>query len=80
MSPTVFRYKNYRFFFFSREETRMHIHVLSPTGEAKFWIEPVVALADYSGFTNRQLKELTRVVEKHAKEIEKAWKDHFGKG
>lgn len=38
MSPTVFRYKNYKFFFFSHEELRMHIHVLSPEGEAKFWI------------------------------------------
>ncbi len=77
MSPTVFRYKNYRFFFFSREESRMHIHVLSPEGEAKFWIEPVVALADFSGFSDRQLRELVKVVETHAKEIEKAWKKHF---
>lgn len=77
MSPTVFRYKNYRFFFFSREESRMHIHILSPEGEAKFWIEPMVALADYSGFSERQLKELAKVVEKHVKEIEKAWKQHF---
>ena len=57
----------------------MHIHILSPDGEAKFWIEPVVALADYSGFSDRQLTELEKVVEKHAKEIEKAWKKHFSK-
>jgi hypothetical protein len=80
MSPTVFRYKNYRFFFFSREETRMHVHISSPDGEAKFWIEPVVALADYSGFSERQLKELLKVVEKHEKEITKAWKKHFSIG
>ncbi len=79
MSPTVFRYKNYRFFFFSNEEPRMHIHILSPDGEAKFWIEPVVALADYRGLSNRQITELNKVVEKHAQEIEKAWKKHFGK-
>ena len=79
MSPTVFKYKNYRFFFFSREEERMHIHILAPDGEAKFWIEPVVALADYSGFSDRQIRELAKVVEKHAKEIEKAWKKHFSK-
>jgi hypothetical protein len=77
MSPTVFKYKNYRFFFFSKEESRMHIHILSPDGEAKFWIEPIVALADYSGFSERQIRELAKVVEKHAKEIEKAWKKHF---
>ena len=40
MSPTVFRYRSYRFYFFSREELRMHVHVFSPDGEAKFWLEP----------------------------------------
>jgi len=44
MSPTVFKTKSYRFFFFSREEKRMHIHVISPNGEAKFWIELEIEL------------------------------------
>jgi len=55
----------------------MHVHVLSPDGEANFWIKPVIALADYSGFSDRQLKELERIVEKHEKEIEKSWRKHF---
>ena len=45
MSPTVFRQMGYRFFFFSREEKRMHIHVHSENGEAKFWIDPQIELA-----------------------------------
>jgi hypothetical protein len=46
MSPTVFKEAGYRFFFFSREEERMH--VLSGDGEAKFWLEPEIELAkDY---------------------------------
>ena len=57
----------------------MHIHILSPDGEAKFWIEPVVALADYRGFSNKQIAELKKKVEEHAYEIEKAWKTHFRK-
>jgi hypothetical protein len=36
MSPTIFKEKGYRFFFFSREEPRMHVHVSSSNGEAKF--------------------------------------------
>jgi len=40
MSPTVFREHGYRFFFFSREESRMHVHISSGDGEAKFWLEP----------------------------------------
>jgi hypothetical protein len=45
LSPTVFRAKGYRFFFFSREESRQHIHVISPDEEAKFWVEPKLELA-----------------------------------
>lgn len=33
--PTVFRYGEFRFYFFFREEIRKHIHVSSPNGEAK---------------------------------------------
>ena len=34
MSPTVFRDRGYRFFFFSREESRMHVHIAAKDGEA----------------------------------------------
>lgn len=78
MSPTVFRYKNYRFFFFSREETRKHIHVSSPEGEAKYWLEPVVALAQHQGFSVTTLKKLQVIIEGRKNEILKAWKKHFG--
>ena len=77
MSPTVFRYKKYRFFFFSREESRMHVHVSSPDGEAKFWLQPVVALATNYGLTQKQLRELQKIVERKSSEIAKAWKKHF---
>jgi len=77
MSPTIFRYKSYRFFFFSREEDRLHVHVTAPEGEAKFWLEPVVALADYQGLSARRLREIQKVIEEHKDEITKAWKRHF---
>jgi hypothetical protein len=45
MSPTIHRERGFRFFFFSREEQRMHVHIHGPAGEAKFWLEPEIALA-----------------------------------
>ena len=42
MSPTIFRKNGIRYFFFSREETRRHVHILSADGEAKFWMEPKI--------------------------------------
>ncbi|MBI4061368.1 MAG: DUF4160 domain-containing protein [Elusimicrobia bacterium] len=77
MSPTVFRYKNYRFFFFSREEERIHVHVSSPDGEAKFWLEPIVSLSQNDGLSSRQLRELQKIIEGHKNEIARAWQKHF---
>jgi len=38
-----------RFYFFSREEPRLHVHVQGQRGEAKFWLEPSVELAQNFG-------------------------------
>lgn len=80
MAPTILRYKSYRIYFYSKEESRMHVHVKCPDGIAKFWLEPVIALADFTGLSARQLKELQKVVEEHAEKFKKAWKKHFGNG
>lgn len=77
MSPTVFHYKQYRFFFFSREEPRRHSHVRSPDGEAKFWLEPEVELAKNHGFSQKELKELANIVKEASDEICKHWNKHF---
>jgi hypothetical protein len=79
MSPTIVRDGPYRFYFFSREETRMHVHVHSPGGEAKFWMEPRIELAHNYGMSLRQINIVHRLVEHHANEIRKAWKKHFGR-
>lgn len=63
MSPTVFRESGYRFFFFSREEERMHVHVQAAEGEAKFWLEPEIELATNYHFSRKQLKELECLIE-----------------
>lgn len=49
MSPTVLRDGPFRLFFVSREEVRMHVHVAHPDGEAKFWLEPTIAVAAVVG-------------------------------
>ncbi len=77
MSPTLFRYKNYRFFFFSREEARIHVHVACPDGEAKFWLEPTIALANSYGLKPKQLRDLNELIESKKEKITQAWKKHF---
>jgi hypothetical protein len=78
MSPTVFRDGPFRFFFFSREETRMHIHVQSAEGEAKVWIEPAIELARNYGLSDQDLSRVLQLVVDHEQEIRDAWRRHFG--
>ncbi|MFB3923986.1 MAG: DUF4160 domain-containing protein [Terriglobia bacterium] len=77
MSPTVLRVGGFRFFFFSREETRMHVHVYRAGGEAKFWLEPNVELAQNYGLSRRQLNTARRVIMEREDEIRAAWQAHF---
>jgi hypothetical protein len=78
MSPTVFRVKNYRFYFLSNEENRIHIHVECESGEAKFWLEPIIIRADSVGLNRNKLAEIERIVEDRRDEIVFAWRKHFG--
>jgi hypothetical protein len=57
----------------------MHVHVECPDGEAKFWLEPVVALAHNYGLTVRQVRTAQRLVEVHVSEIISAWQKHFSR-
>lgn len=78
MSPTVLKEKGYRFFFFSREESRMHVHVISGDGEAKFWLKPVLQLAKSYRYNRNQLKEIESIIEEHHNEFISAWQHYFG--
>lgn len=78
MSPTVFRDGPFRFFFFSREEARLHIHVQSADGEAKFWVEPSIELAKNYGLSTQDLRRVEQLIGEHEQEIRDAWIRHFG--
>ncbi len=78
MSPTVFRESGFRFLFFSREETRIHIHVQCADGEAKFWIEPSITLARSKGLSEADLRVVEDIIKEHEDEIRIAWHKHFG--
>lgn len=56
----------------------MHVHVSSPDGEAKFWLEPILSLAAHTGLSARELTRMQRIVEEHHGEIVRAWRAHFG--
>lgn len=78
MSPTIFRARGLRFYFFSREEPRLHVHVQGTRGEAKFWLEPEITLAQNYGMSQRTIATALRLTREHEDEIRSAWKAHFG--
>jgi len=78
VSPTIFQFENFRFFFFSREEPRMHVHVYTPNGEAKFWLEPEIELAVSKGLKSSELKVAETLIRRKQNEIREAWEKHFG--
>ncbi len=55
----------------------MHIHVVTPNGKAKFWIEPHIELAMSQGIPTHELTNIEKIVTEHRDEIEKAWREHF---
>jgi hypothetical protein len=79
MSPTVLTKDGFRLYFFSREESRMHVHVQHADGEAKIWLEPGIEIARNQGLGAHRLAFVLRLVREHEDEIRKAWTTHFGR-
>ena len=77
MSPTIHRTGPYRFFFNSREESRLHVHVATSDGVAKFWLEPLVALASFHNLRTRDLRRIEAIIKEHEHEFKSAWHRHF---
>jgi hypothetical protein len=77
MSPTIARIGPYRFFFNSREESRAHVHIASADGVAKFWLDPIIALARYYNISAKELRKIETIVREHENEFRSAWDRHF---
>jgi len=77
--PVVFRWKNFKFFFFSNEgdpREPQQIHVRAGGARAKFWIKPVV-LAENNGFAAHELNSLIGVIDENQDLIERVWHEYF---
>lgn len=55
------------------------MHVQGQNGEAKFWLEPTVELAQHTGLSRREIGEALRLVQEHECDIRDAWRKHFGR-
>lgn len=63
--------------FFSREEERRHVHVSSPAGEAKVWLEPEIAVARVVNLNSKEVNEILETIKNRKEEINADWTKHF---
>jgi hypothetical protein len=78
--PVVFKYRGYRFFFYSNEGDPLeplHIHVRRGESVAKFWVLPQVSLVESYAMSASELRELSKVVKNNRELIERFWNEHF---
>ncbi len=78
--PNVWRHDGWRFYFYYNQgdpREPAHVHVRKANGEAKFWLEPNVSLAESSGIDARSLRELLDLVEARHAMLLRSWNDYF---
>lgn len=73
--PTVLRIGVFRFHFYSDESREPpHIHVSTPDGECKFWLDPV-RLARNRGLRPPVLRDIEKLVYKHNDFLKEKYND-----
>lgn len=55
----------------------MHVHVASPDGDAKFWLEPEIELAMVHGLAKHRIDEVRKIIKDHRDELTNAWREHL---
>ena len=77
--PTVFIDGPVRYYFFSREETRRHIHISSSEGEMKVWLEPKIEIAKVINLSNQEVTRILNTIQEREEQINEFWNKHFAK-
>lgn len=76
MSPTVFR-EGLPFLFLLARGNENACACSTQNGEAKFWLEPAIGLAQFIGLSRHEINEALRLVQEHENDIRSAWHTHF---
>ncbi|WP_371398044.1 DUF4160 domain-containing protein [Fretibacter rubidus] len=74
--PTVLRWKGYKFFFYSDEEDRPHIHIIKQNAQAKYWLNDV-EFVKAEGFSQKELNVLFKKVAEEQDLFLERWNDYF---
>jgi DNA-binding transcriptional regulator YhcF (GntR family) len=78
MSPTLKNEKGYKFYIWSNEEKRIHVHVSKENKSTKIWIEPVIEVAENNGFSTKELNTILKTVTENEIEFKAKYRTHVG--
>jgi hypothetical protein len=71
--PVILRIRGYRLWFYEADlDEPPHIHVGKQSGEAKYWLNPIL-LSKSRGFREHELSEIRDIVEEYRNDILEAW-------
>ena len=74
--PTVLRIGPYRFHFYSDEYLEPpHIHIETPEGECKFWLDPV-RLARNKGVPAKTVRDIEKLVFEHQQLLKEKYDEY----
>jgi hypothetical protein len=77
--PTVMKLGSYRFHFYSDEGREpVHIHVETPDGECKFWLDPI-RLAGNKGVSPEVIRQIERIVFEYSTFLEEKFYEYFNR-
>ena len=79
MSPKFKEQNGFVFKIYSNEEERMHIHVLKAENEAKYWLEPIIELAENFGFNSKELNYIEKILKENGDDFKIKFARHTGK-
>jgi hypothetical protein len=82
-NPTILKKGPYRFYFFANEgqgaaREPPHVHVDTPRGEVKFWLDGATLADNRGGVPARDVNKIQREVAAHADEFTAQWHRFFG--
>jgi hypothetical protein len=77
--PTAMKLGSYRFHFYSDEGREpVHIHVETPDGECKFWLDPI-RLAGNKGVSPEVIRKIERIVFEYSTFLEEKFYEYFNR-
>ena len=76
LMPTVLRVGPYRLAFYSSNGSEPpHVHLISPTGQVKFWLDPVSLRS--VGVSPRELRQMESIVSDNREHLVRTWHEYF---